>query len=405
MVLKLAWRNIWRNKRRTLITAASVFTAVILALVMRSAQLGAYQRMIDNVVSFYSGHIQIHAKGYFDEQTLDNSFAPNDTLITILKNQDAIINSVPRLESFALASAKEITKGTMIVGIDPSAENKLTHISNKIISGKYLEQNDNSILVAEGLAENFQLKLNDTLVILGQGYHGVTAAGKYPVKGILKFPTPELNDGLVYMSLPEAQKLYGTGNRLTSIAISIKHDKDAAIAASLIRKQINAMPFEVLDWEKMMPEMVQLIEVDNAGGIITISILYMIIAFGIFGTILMMLAERRHEFGILVAIGMKKTQLAKVVVLEIMMMSGLGVLAGIIGGIPIITYFNINPIKVGGELATAYERFGMEPVFPFSNNISIYFSQTTIVFSMTLILLLYPWFRILKFKTINALKS
>jgi putative ABC transport system permease protein len=405
MYLRLAWRNIWRNRRRTLITAASVFIAVLLAVVMRSAQLGAYQRMIDNVVGFYSGHVQVHAKGYWNDQTLDNSFIPNDTLTSILKNQDDIIHIVPRLESFALVSAGDLTEGTLVIGIDPDAENQLTHIANKITSGQYLDEHDSGILIAEGLAKRLQIKVKDTIVVLGQGYHGATAADQYPVKGILHFPSPELNDGMLYMSLEQAQTLYSTGDRLTSLAISIRSNADASTVASQIRQAIKTPSYEVMDWKEMMPDMLQIIEVDNAGGIITISILYMIIAFGIFGTILMMLAERRHEFGILVAIGMKKLQLARVVVMEIIMLSGIGVIAGIIAGIPVVLHFHDHPIQVSGEMATAYERFGMEPVFPFSNDSTIFLSQALVVFILSALLSFYPLYQIQKANTIAALKS
>jgi len=390
MYLALAWRNIWRNRRRTLITGTSVCIAVLLSMVMRSAQLGAYQRMIDNVVGIYTGHIQVHAKGYWDDQTLDNSFTPNDTITSILQKQEAIIHAVPRLESFALASNNDLTEGTLVIGIDPGAENQLTHIAQKISSGKYLDQNDSGVLIAEGLADRLQLKVEDTLVVLGQGYHGATAAGQYRIKGIIHFPTPELNNGMMYMTVAQAQNFYGTGDRLTSLAISIRSNTDAAIIADEIRKKMKSLPFEVMDWKQMLPEMLQIIEVDNAGGIITISILYMIIAFGLFGTILMMLAERRHEFGILIAIGMKKFKLARIVTMEIIMLSGIGVIAGILLGIPVIQYFHLHPIQVSGELATAYERFGMEPVFPFSNDV---------------LLSIYPLVQIQKANTIAALKS
>lgn len=405
MYFKLAWRNIWRNKRRTLITTASVFTAVIMALLMRSLQLGAYQRMIDNVVSFYTGHIQVHQKGYWDEQTIDNSFEPNTDLYNTLKQTAGVSNYVPRLESFALASAKELTKGAMVVGIDPEAENKLTGLSGKLVQGNYLNTAEPSVLLSEGLAKYLQLNVGDTLVMLGQGYHGVSAAGMYPVKGIVKFPSPELNQRLVYMPLPFAQQFYSTDNRLTSIVISVPEGVEATEVANKIRAEISKDNYEVMDWRQLLPDLVQLIEVDSAGGVITISILYMIIGFGIFGTILMMLTERTREFGILVAIGMKKGTLIRVVVLEILMISSLGVLLGLGIGIPIVTYFHFNPIHVTGEMAAAYERFGMEPVFPFSVEWSIFVSQAVVVLIISLVLAFYPWFRLAKLKTIDALKS
>ena len=405
MLFVFAWRNIWRNKRRTLITAASVFTAVILALMMRSLQLGAYQRMIDNVVSFYTGHIQVHAEGYGDEKTLEYTFVPNDSIIDVIKGNEAIRAWVPRLESFALVSAEDLTQGSLVVGINPKAEDGLTNLAGKIVDGAYLTEDDDGVLLSEGLAIKLQVGSGDTIVLLGQGYHGATAAGKYPIRGVAHFSAPSLNNGMVYLTIPQAQYLYSTGDRLTSIAMRIAPKADATEVANSLRRETKGMPFEFFDWKEMLPEMVELIEVDNAGGVIVISILYMIIAFGIFGTILMMLAERQHEFGILVAVGMKRIKLATVVLLEILMIAFLGTLAGIIIGIPIIAYFHGNPIRVTGDMAKAYESFGMEPVFPFSNDIGLFLTQASIVFLMSLILSVFPWFRILRLKAIQALKN
>lgn len=405
MYVKLAWRNIWRNRRRTLITAASVFMAVILSLVMRSLQLGTYAQMIDNVVRFYSGNIQVHRTGYNDEQTIDNSFSPSDTLDNILKQNKAITNYAPRLESFALASAGEFTKGTLVVGIEPRAENNLTRLKEKIISGNYLNPGDTAVLVAEGLATYMHLKVNDTIVLFGQGYHGSMAAGKYPIQGILRFPSPDLNNGMVYLTLPVAQNLYGTDKRLTSIAMLTRENTDATIVADHLRKELGKSNFEVIDWKQMMPEMLQAIQADNSGGKIIIAVLYLIISFGIFGTILMMLAERMHEFGILVSIGMKKLKLAYIVFLEILMISGIGVFTGAIGGIPIILWFHTHPLRLTGDMSAYIERFGIEPIFPFSTDPSIFYSQATIVFSISAVLAIYPLVRLLQFKPINALKS
>lgn len=405
MLFVFAWRNIWRNKRRTLITAASVFTAVILALLMRSLQLGAYQRMIDNVVSFYTGHIQVHAEGYGDEKTLEYTFVPNDSIIDAIKGNEDIRAWVPRLESFALVSAADLTQGSLVVGINPEAEDGLTNLAGKIVEGTYLAADDEGVILSEGLAKKLQVGSGDTIVLLGQGYHGATAAGKYPIRGVAHFSAPSLNNGIVYLAIPQAQYLYSTGDRLTSIAMRIAPKADATLVATSLRRETEGMPFEFFDWKEMLPEMVELIEVDNAGGVIVISILYMIIAFGIFGTILMMLAERQHEFGILVAVGMKRIKLATVVLLEILMIAFLGTLAGIIVGIPIIAYFHSNPIRVTGEMAKAYESFGMEAIFPFSNDIGLFLTQAAIVFLMSLVLSVYPWFRILRLKAIEALKN
>lgn len=405
MLIKLAWRNIWRNKRRTLITATSIFLAVLLAVIMRSLQLGAYQNMINNVVGFYYGHIQIHKKGYWNDQTIDNSFQLNDSLINTIDHTPGITRWVPRLESFALASFKNLTKGTLVVGISPNKEKSLTHIDKKLIAGSFLKKGDHAVLMAEGLAKNLELGVNDTLVLLGQGYHGVSAAGKYVIKGLLKFGSPELNSGMVDLPLKEAQSLYGCGNRLTSIAISVGQGGNATAISKKLSTQLSPKKYEVMDWKTMLPDLVQMIEADSSGGIIMIGILYMIIAFGIFGTLLMMIAERKHEFGILIAIGMKHIKLAVIVILELFMISGIGVILGALATFPIVSYFLHNPIHLTGELAQAYQRFGLEPVFPFSNDPGIFSSQALIVLCISVGLSIYPWYSIIKMKAINAMRS
>jgi ABC-type antimicrobial peptide transport system permease subunit len=165
------------------------------------------------------------------------------------------------------------------------------------------------------------------------------------------------------------------------------------------------MPFEVMDWRQMLPDLLQLIQLDNWGGIITIAVLYMVVTFGIFSNILMMLQERLHEFGVLMAIGMKKALLIRVVTLEVLMISAFGTLMGAVLGAPIIAYFHYNPISVSGSVIKAYKQFGIEPVMPFSMQGTIFLWQTLVVFGITLILTLYPYFRLRHLKTIEALRT
>ncbi len=406
MYLKLAWRNIWRNKRRTLITVASIFFAVILAIATRSAQTGTYERMIENIVSFYTGYIQIHKTGYWNDQTLDNSFIPDKELEKIIASDKNIKQAVPRLESFALASSGENTKGTMVVGIDPEKEKSVTKVNEKIIEGEYfISNNEDGILVAEGLAKNLALKVGDTLVLLGQGYHGVTAAGQFPVKGILRFGSPELNTGLVYLPIEKAQWMYSAESMITSMVLMINNPKSVDKISDQLKNKIDENSYEVMHWKELLPELVQMIEADSAGGVIMIFILYMVIGFGIFGTLLMMVNERRHEFGILVAVGMKNLQLSFIVLLETIIISFMGVLAGMVGAVPVVAYFYNNPIRFSGEFQKMSEQFGMEAIMPFSIDPANFTNQAWAVLIMALILALYPFYSILRLKAMESIRS
>ena len=142
VILKIAWRNLWRNKRRTAITAASVFFAVLLATVMMSLQEGVYNKMIANVAGFFTGYVQIHDAGYWEEQTFEETLAENDSLQAVLEARDDIETVLPRLTGFALAAYGELTEGAQVVGVDPQRENELTKLADRLVEGHYLQSGD-----------------------------------------------------------------------------------------------------------------------------------------------------------------------------------------------------------------------------------------------------------------------
>ncbi len=404
MYLLLAWRNIWRNRRRTIITAASVFFAVLLAVLMRSLQYGAYDNMIRNAVGMYLGYVQVHHQGYWNDKSLNNTFTPDSNLLRTLESDQRISTVVPRLESFALASSGNQTKTALVIGTDPLKESSFTQLNKRVTSGAYFSAGENAVLIGDELAKNLKLKVNDTLVLLGQGYHGYTAAGKYAIKGLIHFGTPDLNRELVFIPLQTAQQFYSVGNRLTSITLNLFKPKEAESVATSLSQKLDKNNLEVMDWKQMIPQLEQLIALDSSGGLVIISILYLVIAFGVFGTILMMLAERQHEMGILTAIGMKPYKMGWMIFSELVLMVLLGVLAGIIASIPLVIYFKYHPIRITGQAAEAYERFGLEPIFPFSTSPDIFISQGIVVLIICVMLSLHAWYKILRIDAVESMR-
>ncbi len=405
MIIKLAWRNIWRNKRRTYITVASILFAVLLASFMESLQKGAWNNMISNVVNFYFGYAQIHTKGYWEDQSIDEAFIYTDDLQRTLAGIPQVKAVLPRIESFALASTGNTTTGALVVGIAPEVENGMTQLRSRLTAGAYLTDTDEAVLVAAGLAENLKLRLGDTLVLVSQGYRGVNAAGKYPVKGIVHFGSPELNKQMVYLPLAAAQWFYGAEGLLTSLALHIEHPRDIRPAVQALKSQLDLEQYEVLDWQEMLPDLVQAKALDSAGNYIVYFILYLIIAFGIFGTILMMTKERSYEFGVLVAIGMKRLRLAATVWIEVIMLGLLGALLGILASIPVVAYFHKNPLHFSGDYAVAMEKYGFEPIFPAEFNLYIFVLQAIIILILTALLAIYPILKIRRLQPVEAMRS
>jgi ABC-type lipoprotein release transport system permease subunit len=404
LYLILAWRNLWRNRRRTLISTSSVFFAVFLALVMRSMENGSYDYMIESAVSLYTGYIQIHGKGYWDKRSLDQSISVSDSRLASFASLNHVTNIAPRLESFVLLSKDSSTRVAQVIGIDPEKEDAMTALAKRITSGRYLLGNDKGALIGSGLARFLGAGVGDSLVIYGQGFHGVTAAARVVVIGILKFPLPALDNSMVYLPLAYAQWLFDAPDRLTSIAFMVQSPSDI----DEVQARLQAMTgdgTEVMTWEEMMPELVQSIEADSAGGILMLLILYIVIGFGIFGTVMTMTNERAREFGILVSIGMKRGRLIAITVIETILISLLGAGAGLVAGIPILWYLNLHPIGLTGDLASAMIAYGLEPILPFSVAPMIFVVQTLIVFFLGALCATYPFLVIRKLRPVAAMRA
>ncbi|MFT4644799.1 MAG: putative ABC transport system permease protein [Planctomycetota bacterium] len=403
-LIKLAWRNIWRNKRRTFITMASIFFAVILSTLIVSVKDGVQSNMIKNSVGDFLGYIQIQQTDYKEDMTVDNSLLLSDSLRSILTNNSNIVTYLPRIESFALAAADENTKGTMVVGADVSKENQFNNLAERIIDGEYLNNDDKAVLVGSGLAKYLNLSVGDTIVLMGKGYHSATAAGKYQVKGILKFGSPELSNRLVFLPIKEAQWLFDLESRYTSLNLQLK-DVTLYNQTTTELNQVLNTDYTAYSWEALLPQLKNIIETDKKEGYMFMFILYMVVSFGIFGTTLMMLAERRHEFGVLISIGMKKIKLAISVWIEIISLTFLGALFGMLAAFPICLYFNINPIPLGESLRKLTEEYGIEAVLQFSIRPGIFTTQAVVVFVLASVISVYSFIKLLRYNPIKEMKS
>lgn len=403
MILSMTWRNLWRNRRRTLITLTSICFAVLLSILMQSFQKGVFGNLVKNVVGFYYGYVQVHRSGYWEEQVLDNGMELTDSLMRSLERTEAVRVVVPRLESFMLASFGNSTRGCMLAGTDPLREDQLTGLSSRVVSGRYFLKGEPSVLLSEGLARKIGIRLNDTIVLLGQGYQGSLAAGKYPVCGILHFGSPALNDALLFIPLESAQELLSTGPLATSISIGLP---DPALMNAVQQNLSMRLGdgFEVMNWKEMMPEIANHIRADSSSFYVFTGILYLIIAFGLFGTLIMMTAERRNEFGLLISIGMKKRLLATMLLMENLAITLMGLAAGIVLSLPLVVYFRDHPPRLTGEMASVYESFGFEPLFPTVIDGQILFTQSAIILGISLIIGTYPFWHILTLDPLKARK-
>ena len=406
MIFKIAWRNIYRNKKRSLITITSIFAALFLIIFMRALQFGFYDNLIKTVVESYAGYVEVHAKGFWDNQNLENSMVVDNELIKNIESVNGVENTVERLQSFSLISTGEKTRGGVINGVVIEDEQKITDWNKNIIDGSFqLERNE--IIIAKGIAEYFDLQIGDSLILYGQGYRGMMAAGKYPVKGIIDLKNPNLNKLGIFMTLESARDYVSSDNISTHIII----DKRQYYSEDKILNDLESIlssDYEVMTWKETLPEIEQTITADSAGGLIMAFILYIIVVFGMFGTVLMMTEERKYEFGVLISIGMSRIRLFSIILVETVILSMIGVVLAILVTYPISYYFYLNPINIvtlmGVGADVMIEEFGFDPVVPFSISLDIPFSHALIIFTFSLLISVYPAIRIFRLNPVKSMK-
>ena len=406
MIFKIAWRNIYRNKKRSLITITSIFAALFLIIFMRALQFGFYDNLIKTVVESYAGYVEVHAKGFWDNQNLENSMVVDNELIKNIESVNGVENTVERLQSFSLISTGEKTRGGVINGVVIEDEQKITDWNKNIIDGSFqLERNE--IIIAKGIAEYFDLQIGDSLILYGQGYRGMMAAGKYPVKGIIDLKNPNLNKLGIFMTLESAREYVSSDNISTHIII----DKRQYYSEDKILNDLESIlssDYEVMTWKETLPEIEQTITADSAGGLIMAFILYIIVIFGMFGTVLMMTEERKYEFGVLISIGMSRIRLFSIILVETVILSMIGVVLAILVTYPISYYFYLNPINIvtlmGEGADVMIEEFGFDPVVPFSISLDIPFSHALIIFTFSLLITVYPAIRIFRLNPVKSMK-
>ena len=403
-MLKLAWRNIWRNKGRSVITIAAVMFCVIFAVVLRSFQVGVWENMIHEIVGNNFGYLQIHEDGFWADQSLDRTMDLGTVNSEELLAVDGVDRLIPRMESFSLLYHGSNTKGSLVMGIDPAVELPGLQLDDILLEGRSFSRDDSVIVVSEGLAKYFNVGLGDTLLFMGQGYHGATAYGAFPIGGIARMTNPELNKQLVLMPLQKAQYMYNCTDRATTLVVAVDKDSDyEAIGAALKGSGVEGL--EVLEWKELFPEIIQTIEVDMAGGRIFVTILYFIISFVLLGTVIMMVAERQREFGILVSIGMKKTKLAFVTLLENIMLIMGGAIVGMAVVKPVQFYFKYNPIDLSGQMKEAIEQYNFEPKLYTTTSFIINLNHGTIIFIIGVLVSLYAVVKIMKLNPIESMRS
>lgn len=407
--VRMAWRNIWRNPRRSILTTAAIAFASLLLVFMLSWQFGSYNTMINFAVRIHTGHVQIQTKGYKDKRSMDLVVPRPAAVAHILEKIPGVAAYTFRANAFSLVSSKEQTYGSMVVGIDPLREAKVSTLKKLIRKGSYLAEGDvDQALIGKLLAKNLQVDLGDELVVLGQGRDGSIAATVLRVKGIYSSGQDEFDRSSIQIPIDHFQAIYAMEGAVHEVVAIGKSLQDVptikkAVARAL-EKADSKYHLQVLDWMDLMPGLIQGIKMDLISGLIFYLILIVVVAFSIFNTFLMSVFERTREFGVLMAIGTTPARLAKLLLIESTMMTMMGIVIGIVAGSLITWYFQVHGIVISAA-SDVMGQYGMpDRMFP-----QLSLQSTTIgpsaVLLITFLTAMYPAFKVRRLHPVEAMTA
>ncbi len=388
-----------------MITVSAIAFAVIVSVILQSLNRGSYEMMIDRMVSFNTGYLQIQDFRYDDEASLDNAFFYDEELRErVLHADDRIRKILPRLQTFMLAANGASARGAMVFGIDPEKEDRFNDLKRYRTEGRFFELDEQAAVLSQGMADRLQLTVGDTLVLLGQGRFGMSASGLFKITGLMDHPIREMNNQAVYLPLNTAQEFLSAEDHLTALMIAPERERQTESVAAALRQALrHDDELVVFTWPELMPELLDLMEFDLAGPRLMTVILYVVIGFGFFGTILTMTMERIREFGVLLSVGMRRVRLAAVVFLETLFICLMGVITGVILSLGLIAL--IDPIRLSGRAAQAVIDMGFEPVLPLSYAPDQFYTQGIYVFLIAMLVFLFPLWKLFRLNIIEAARS
>lgn len=407
--VKMAWRNIWRNPRRTNLTICAIAFASLLLVFMLSFQFGSYETMINTSVKIHTGHLQVQADEYQDKKSI-RLVVPNPAKIANL------LDKIPKVEAytfrdqaFSLISSKERTYGVVVKGIDPEREAFVSRLKSLIRHGEFLSKDDtDKALVGKLLAKNLRVNIGDELTVVGQGRDGSIAATVVKVKGIYSSGIDEFDRASIHISIETFQEVYTMGEAVHEVVVIADSLRDIDAIKRTIKANLSSLklkkPLTVLDWNELMPGLRQSIEMDLVSGVIFYILLVLVVAFSILNTFLMAIFERTREFGVLMAIGTTPGRLTKVLLIESMTMTLVGIVAGIVIGSLITIYFQSHGIDISGA-SELLSQFGITGrMYPKLSLLSAV-SGPLVVLLITFFTAIYPALKVRRMRPVEAMRA
>jgi len=401
-IISLSWKNIWRNKTRSLVVIVAVILGTGAGVFMSAFMYGMSMQMVSNELENFTSHIQIHSKDYKDEVLPANFISNTDSLIQELSKLPFVKSVTARSVITGLASTSSSSYGVSIRGIDIETEREVTELSNFIKEGEFLEnQRSNSIVIGEKLAQRLNLEIRSKVVLNFQDVENNLSAAAFRVSGIYKSSNSRYDESNVFIKKEQLNTLINADGISHEIAILVDDFKMADIYRDSLKLEAGLI---AESWGDISPSLRYTDSMVGTMLYIVMVIILIALTFGIINTMLMAVLERQQELGMLMAVGVNKSKTFSMILIETFMLAIVGAPIGIF-----VAWLGILGLRETGinvsAWADGFEAYGIGTIIYPELQPEYYLNVGILIFITTLIAALYPSYKALKLNPVEAIRK
>jgi ABC-type lipoprotein release transport system permease subunit len=404
MLFKIAWRNIWRNPRRTLVIITAVIIGVWTMLVSSALMRGIADGMVKNGIKTLTGHIQIHRTGYRNDPVIENSITDLEAVKSALDKHLASDDLwTMRVKVNAIASNARHSGAVMMVGIDPLKEAKISFIGNSVTKGSYFSSGDDEgIIIGKTLADNFETRIGHKIILMSQDKEKEIASSSFEITGIFEAELKATEEFFIFITRNAAQDMLNIKSSISEAAIVLKDEKSLATILSGLKTSLSSDEYEISSWKELLPLVAAYLKVYDEFMIIWYLVIFTAMSFGIVNTTLMAVFERIREFGLLKSLGMRPRFIVKQVLTESFFLLLIGALTGNLLSFIVVYVFSKHGIDLT-SFSAGTEFAGMTRIiYPIIIGKDIFLANF-VVFMMGLLVCLYPAVKAARITPVKAL--
>lgn len=413
-LFQLAWRNLWRNPRRTLIAMAAIGLGYAMLLFVVCLMAGLRQQMIESGTGLVLSDIEVHAPGYYPDRPTHQTLGGREgtdvsALLAAITIDPRVSAASPRVYSYGLVSAAHQPAGVELLGVVPDQEQKVTALHTRIVKGNYLtELMPKGVVMGDKLATMIGVEVGSEIVLLTQAANGSTGNDLYTVAGLFHTGLDTMDQGLVLMSLSSLQQLLRLPlGRIHEIGIKLHDITEATTTATALEVQLSkSLPVRMRAWPELVPELADYVQFNRRVTFILFFIFFLLAVIGIVNTMLMAIIERTRELGMLMAVGMRPAQVVGLIMAEAASLAGASLVLGGTLAAPLLWYLQVHGLRLGGAMDEISLAGVMVGHLWYGRQDFIAYIQAALGLAVTaLVSALYPALRAARFRPMEALRK